>query len=331
MTEVKHSKRSVDIADYQDRPFSLRLAQGEHQMTLNSFDLSVLQTYRDDPRYSFKCTDISGCISVSDNFIESKLMSKGDKVYLQTFGFSYDENFNRAVCVYLIYLSRLSAQHQQIWNGKLLKGNYKPHPDYVRSSRYGLFPEGISVFDAVCEEIFFINEICKLMSRPPLLSFDPKIEGKPDDFSFLIRPTKKELYDFIHTLDKLLSDNINRDFFGNDVSFTREIKRKNGKVLIEQKGTIQILKEWLINYLKVKQDEIIDLITVLKNIRELRQKPAHKIDDNLFDQHYFHNQRELIEDSFVALKSLRHILQKDPRAKGYNIPEYIENCKVWTF
>jgi hypothetical protein len=318
-------------SNFLNRPFSERLAKGESRMTILSFELSVLQIYRDDPRYSFTSTDFSGSISVASEFIGSEQFRKEDEVFLQTFGFSYDENFNRAVCVYLIYLSRLPSEHQQIWNGKLLSGNYRPHPDYVRSSRYGLFPEGISVFDAVCQEIFFINEISLCMSRPPLFKFNPNIDGKPNNFSFLIRPTKKEFNDFIHTLDKLLSDNINLKFFSNDVEYTREIERKDGKIVVEQKGTIQILEDWLNNFLKGKCQTISCIIAKLKKVRGLRQPIAHKIDDNTFNQCFFHEQRALIEECYDALISLRLILQESLSDKAYSTPKRFENFKIWTY
>jgi hypothetical protein len=320
-----------DESNFLNRPFSERLAKGESRMTILSFELSVLQIYRDDPRYSYNSTDFSGNISVASEFIDSEQIRKEDEVFLQTFGFSYDENFNRAVCVYLIYLSRLPAEHQQIWSGKLLSGNYRPHPDYVRSSRYGLFPEGISVFDAVCHEISFINEISLSMSRPHLFKFSPNIEDKPNNFSFLVRPTKKELNDFIHTLDKLLSDNIDRKFFGNDVNHTIEIERKDGKIVVEQKGTIQILEDWLNNFLKEENQTVSSIIAAFKKVRSRRQPIAHKIDENIFNQSFFQEQRAIIKECHDALTSLRLILQKSLTDGAYSIPKRFENLKIWTY
>ena len=94
---------------------------GEPKLSFDSFDLSILEFYRNDPRYYYRTDGISGWISVKDKFYHSDQMPKSDKVILESFGFSYDESMNRAVAVFLIYLSRLSPQHQQIWNAKILE------------------------------------------------------------------------------------------------------------------------------------------------------------------------------------------------------------------
>lgn len=66
---------SVALEDrYRDRPYTLRLAQGAPQLGFYAFDLSVLETYRNDPRYRYVTDDISGRIVVSDEFYESTAM-----------------------------------------------------------------------------------------------------------------------------------------------------------------------------------------------------------------------------------------------------------------
>ncbi len=54
-----HLKVIIDTAKYQDRPFTLRLALGEPQLSFISFDLSVLEFYRNDPRYYYTNNDVS--------------------------------------------------------------------------------------------------------------------------------------------------------------------------------------------------------------------------------------------------------------------------------
>src|SRR5688572_12553489 len=57
----------------------------------------------------------------------------------------------------------------------------------------------------------------------------------------LIRPTLREFNAFVHVLDKFMSENINKNFFGADVSPETERPRKDGKIVVTQKGTIQLL------------------------------------------------------------------------------------------
>ena len=63
--------------------YTLRLAQGAPQLRYYAFDLSVLEAYRNDPRYRYVTDDISGRIVVSDEFYESTVMPGSDKVVLQ--------------------------------------------------------------------------------------------------------------------------------------------------------------------------------------------------------------------------------------------------------
>jgi glutaredoxin 3 len=48
---------------YADRPYTRELALGEAQLDLRSFDLQVLEAYRNDPRYTCPDVDSSICIS----------------------------------------------------------------------------------------------------------------------------------------------------------------------------------------------------------------------------------------------------------------------------
>src|ERR1035437_4194694 len=64
-------------------------------------------------------------------------------------------------------------------------------------------------------------------------------------FTFLIRPTAQEFYNFVHLLDKALSDNINKKFFESDMPVEEDIHRADGKVEVRQIGTIRLLEQWL--------------------------------------------------------------------------------------
>ncbi len=327
---VSHLALMVGPFDYEDKPFTRRLALGEPQLSFESFDLSVLAFYRNDPRYCYTSNDITGKICVSDKYDESEEMPSSDQVLLQSFGFSYDSELNRAVAVFLRYLSGLSPQHQQIWNAKILQGNYKLHPDYFRSSILGEWPEHVSIFNAFIEELHHINEMCKLMRRPPL--FRDELGDKPREFCLLIRPTLKEYNDFVHLLDKAISENINREFFLDDVQFQDDEIRNDGKVVVHQKGTIQILDEWLRLKFRTKDGKPIEeMIKTFKKIRQLRQRPAHIIDDDAFNQKYVEQQRELIIEAYTGIRLIRLIFEKHPNVKGYKISGYLKEGKILTY
>lgn len=135
-----HLKNIVEPAAYQGKPFTLRLALGEPQLSYESFDLRILEFYRNDPRYFYETDDTQGMISVHDKYYESDHMMESDQVLLESFGFSFDSILSRAVAVFLSYLSDLSPEHQQIWNARIVKGDYTLHPAYFMSTM-GEWPE----------------------------------------------------------------------------------------------------------------------------------------------------------------------------------------------
>jgi hypothetical protein len=229
-----HLKSVVKSDEYAGRPYTLCLALGEPQLAFRAFDLSVLEIYRNDPRYLYSNDDVDGLISVRDAYYENGKMMVSDQVLLQSFGFCHDPVFNRGVAVFLRYLYRLSPEHQQIWRAKELKGEYRVHPDYYRMAT-GARPQGMSMFSAFLVELDAINVLSVAMGRPGLFRKVFSMGDRPAEFGFLVRPTLKEFNNFVHLLDKMVSENINRDFFQNEVAYEWEEKRPDGRVVVRQK------------------------------------------------------------------------------------------------
>lgn len=321
----------VNRTQYEGKPFSLMLALGEPQLAFRSFDLSVLEFYRNDPRFVYDCDDVSGRISVTSKFYEKSEMRQSDQVHLQTFGFSYDSNMNRAAAVFLRYLHDLSPEHQQIWKAKLLSDEYRMHPDYWASSM-GHWPEGTSVFEAFIGEMEIINEISQRMGRPPFFKKVFKEDDRPRHFGFLIRPTLKEFNEFAHLLDKMISENIDLDFFQNEVSYYYEQTNPDGTIQRQHKGSLTILNDWLNAKARFPKPELKEkMIGDFKNVRKLRQPQAHAVQQDDFDQQYLHKQRQLISDTFGAMRSLRSLFQCHPKGKEYKVPEWLEGAKICLF
>jgi len=132
-----------------DRPYERELMLGAPQLSFRAFDLSVLEIYRNDPRYSYWTNDLSGRLSISDAHYESEEMKDRDKVLLSSFGYAYSESGDRAAAVYLRYLADLSPEHQQIWRARELGGGYKLHPEFYRMSILGEWPERVPIIDAL--------------------------------------------------------------------------------------------------------------------------------------------------------------------------------------
>lgn len=331
-----HLQKVVDVSQYQGQPYKLCLALGEPQLAYRSFDLSILEFYRNDPRYSYSNDDINGSISVRSEYYESEQMHERDQVLLDTFGFAYDEALNRAVATYLRYLADLSPEHQQIWRTKELSGDYKLHPDYFRNTIIGDWGEKVPIFSAFVNELYIINQMAAAMGRSPLFNKDygEYGENRPQNFTFLVRPTLEEFNNFVLLLDKLLSDNINKSFFQKEVSYETESERSDGKIIVQQKGTLQILDDWVRKYFRTTEWEPWDeSIKVMRDVRRLRQKPAHGINENIFDQAYFKEQRELIIRAYEGVRTLRLLLANHPKVRqaDIKIPKWLVEGEIWTY
>ncbi len=329
-----HLRTLVDVSTYQDRPFMLKLALGEPQLAYYAFDLSVLEIYRNDPRYRYDHDDISGRIGITDAHYRAGTMPERDQILLKTFGFAYNDDLNRAVAVFLRYLADLTPEHQQIWNAKILGTHpeWKLHPDYYRPSILGAFPERISIFEAFTQELRAINEMCSVIGWPPLFRNDFTEDKKPRGFGFLIRLTVREFNDFVLLLDKMISENLSRDFFAGVIPLEHEEERSDGKVVIRQKGTVQLLGEWLHRKFRTPDPKPLDeMIAAFREVRQLRQRPAHAPDEDVFDQAVFQRQRELMIRVYDGVRTLRLLLANHPRAREYKVNDTIREGKIWTY
>lgn len=332
----KHLNHIVNPADYSGEPYKLCLALGEPNLAYRAFDLSILEFYRNDPRYSYQTNDINGSISVRDEYYETHRMEERDQILLQTFGFAYDEDLNRAVATFIRYLADLSPEHQQVWKTKELNRKYQLHPDYYRNNIIGDWGENLPIFSAYINELYIINQMAEAMNRPPFFNKDygKYGEDKPQKFSFLVRPTLEEFNNFVLLLDKLLSDNINKSFFKNEVPYETESERKDGKIAVQPKGTLQILDDWFKKYFQpVDWTAWNEAMKSMREIRKIRQRPAHSIDENVFDQKYFKDQREIIIKGYSSVRTIRLLLSNHPLVKmaDIEIPEWLKEGKIWTF
>ena len=322
-------KKTVDPSDYGSEPYKLRLALGEPKLSYVSFDLTVLEFYRNDPRYRYENDDVRGHI-----YYDDEQLPESDKAFLETYGFAYDEDFNRAVAVFLVYLAELTPEHQQIWKAKELPDNFKLHSDYYRNTILGDWGERVPICQALLKELFIINQMSEAMGRPPLFRNDygEYGEGRPKKFHFLIRPTLEEFNSFVLLFDKMISDNINRNFFMNDIGYENEHERENGKIVVTQKGTLQLLDEWIYKFFRLADWSGWDeAIASLKKVRKLRQQPAHAIKEDVFDQKYFKEQRKLILNAYTGIRTIRLIFANHlkVRVADIDIPDWLQEGKIW--
>lgn len=271
----------------EEAPYTRALKEGEPQLCFRAFDLRALEWYRNDPRFDFIVDDIHGrIIQKAGTRIADRAVVLDGLEFLE-FGFAYDNDKHRAVAAFIRYLHDLPKSIQMEMHKQELTGSYKLHPDFYRTQILGEFPERVSIYDAFLQEKIAINRMSELMGRVPLFRTEFEDMERPAGFGILIRPTKKEFRDFALLLDQLLSDDINIKFFKDDVKLHNILTDEGGNEVKQSVGTIKILDNWLSAKFRTADPEPIkDMFASFRMVRSVRQKPAHKVENNEFDQKY---------------------------------------------
>lgn len=312
-------------------PYTRALKEGAPQLSYRAFDLRALEWYRNDPRFSFDVDDIHGRILQKDGTQIADRAVVLDGLEFFEFGFAYDDDMHRAIAAFIRYLHDLPEALQIEMERHELNGSYRLHPDFFRTQIIGDFPEKMSIYDAFLQEKMQINRFCRQMGKPPLFRSEFDDLKRPNRFGILLRPTKKEFRDFALLLDQLLSDDLNREFFMGDLELNRYLTDEDGNCVTQSKGTIQLLEEWIGKKFQPSDPKPIEeMFANFRAVRKVRQKPAHKLEDDEFDQKYVVDQRELISNAFDAVRTLRMVLENHPAARKDELPEYLREARVWT-
>jgi hypothetical protein len=286
--------------------------------------LRILEFYRNDPRYSYVTDDIHGHISVRSG----NTTDPADDTFLETFGFAFNKDLSaRYVAAFLGYLSRLTPEHQRRWKLDQVDGDIFLHPDYAKSS-VSDWSARESVFNAFCEELRIINDMAMKIRGVPLFRKAYGRRTKPVGFSFLIRPTKKEYEAFVHLLDKMISDNLNKKFFRGQIDLTFREER-DGVVVEQQKNTITLLADWLAKRVKLSDPSLQDaMIKTFKKVRKERSPLAHEVQSDEWNDKYFAKQRELVLEAYGAIRTLRLILAIHPLSKSVEVPDWLHRAEI---
>ncbi|MBX4186777.1 MAG: hypothetical protein KW802_00745 [Candidatus Doudnabacteria bacterium] len=323
----EYLRKTIDWRHYTSSPFTLRLAMGEWQLRPYFFELGILAVYRNDPRYRYNTDDVSGSLYS----IQDELLMPSDQIFLKQFGFGFHKNGVRAVAALLCDLTRLSPEHQQIWKAKMLKDshNFKLHPDY-RKSILGHWPEKSSIFTAFLEEMRVINEMAKKIKGIPVLKEVFTDDSKPENFGFLILPTLREYELFCHTLDRMMADNINEDFFDGEIDVA---DLSEGETLEGLSGKkIRKMEIWINKKIRFSDHEPKDqMFKTFREVRRLRSKPGHALFINKWDLDFYKQQKELFKKAYTAIRVLRLILTNHRAAKTVEVPGWLFKGEIRTF
>lgn len=328
----KYLNKNRDLTEFKNSIYTKQLATGAPHLKPLFFEIEVLDRYFNDPRYDFRFEEYSGRISCKYDENDNPIVREEDQMFLKTFGLGFDENGNRLAVVYLRYLKDLTGEHQIFWKSKERTGDCKMLEEYHQNTIEGNWSFSYSIFSAFLGEQKCINELTELIFLKPLFRKTFENENRPKEFTFFLTPTLKNYNDFIHLLDKMISENINKDFFEGKITLYEFKDIGNGLVEREKKGTLNLLEEWLTSVFTVKEGlTISELLKPLKTIRRIRQHPAHKINENQYDHTLIDKQKEIMNDVYTVFRNLRLIFHEHRKAKSYEIPDWLENSKIKIF
>lgn len=312
--------------NFKAAPFRYDLACGKPSLEHASFDVRALEYYKNDPRFYYRISDSHGSIYVGDE--TNVPAGSKDDILLDRFGFGFKQDKSRIIAVYYWDLLKLDSAQQMHWKSFQIEEETKLHPAYVRTSIMGQFPNTISVYEAIIQEMCFINTLCEELDMLPIFKKLFLEDNRPREFHFLIRPTMKDFHAFVSLFDKMLSENINSKILKKE---NREVRTKNkrGEIIISYKATLTILEEWLgqtYNFRDIEAPK--EIVSSLRKVRKIRQLPAHKISENDHDNDYFRQQVEILTDVFHSLNAIRKILESHPKVKAFELPSWYDEDSI---
>ena len=204
--------------------------------------------------------------------------------------------------------------------------------EYYENTIKGNWVTSHSIFSAFIGEQKCLNDLSKHIFGVNLFNRTFENENRPKEFTFFFTPTLKNYNEFVLLLDKLISENINKDFFNGKIDLYEHIQLGDNLIERKPKGTLSLLQEWILLKYNHPKDEIIkDLFKPLKKVRSDRQSPAHKISEDTFDKKFIDRQKVLINDVYSSLRALRTIFQQHPKARGFEIPDWLDNGDIKTY
>ena len=235
--------------------------------------------------------------------------------------------------VFLCELAALSPEHQQAFRALEVKEPCVMNSDYERAAIWGLWGEYESVYHAFIQEQIEINKLCEQIGKPSLFKQTFGDHDRPTGFNPMLRPTEKEYQEFMHLLDKMLSDNINREFFRNDIPLEDDVERKDGRIEVRPLNTITLLERWFSKRYRTSDGEDVsrEIVASLRAVRKARQPAAHAVQENVYDPTLPGLQDEILGETKQGLTKIRWALTSHPRAKGYAAPEWLDGDKIVFF
>lgn len=329
----KHLKSAVDQAKYTGKPYTRELALGEPQLHVRHFQPGIMVQYRDDPRYYYQFEGNCGTVFVKD---ENADIHKHDEIFLKSFGtgfhIDYDKNHKTSIMCFVYDLSTLSSVQQQQWKLKELpKVEYKIDHAFAQSQIFGSFDFDATMYEAFIAELRIINQMAlKINGKRMFKNGYEKYERAPRNFHRLLIPTRKEYQSFVETLDKLMSDNLNPEFFNDYMLINESVTKADGSIVNQPVPTIKLLENFLRNEMKFSDTDPIDeMAKSFRKVRRIRSKSAHNNLPDEFDYKFSNEQQKIMFQAYSAIRLVRLALTNYPQAKKVNVPEWLYKGNIF--
>src|SRR5260370_31242208 len=130
----------------------------------------------------------------------------------------------------------------------------------------------------------------------------------------------------------MLSGNIDPAFFQGEVPDEERVPRKDGAIEVRKRGTLAMLEDWLRSCWQAKDPSFPESIMgPLREVRKLRQQPAHVVKRDEYKRKFHLDQEELIERVYLAVRTLRLLLANHPRARTAEVPDWLKQGRIKHF
>lgn len=314
--------KDYDFGDrYKDRPYHRRMAEGKGTLELAFFRYDVLESYRNDPRFVFRFGDYGVDIWLNDDLYIDESEPEVDKTAIDHVGFAYDlskfdkddpnSEIRRLVCAFYVDLCKLNSAHQLRWSTYEVEPGPGVAPHHIWwGSQMGRWPDGMGPFERFFFELKTLNDLFANAHGVDLMS----TVDRPDSVGWILRPSQSEFDSFVHQLDKLLSDNLRHKAF-DELGIDR---RNDADELI---GTLNRLDLTLERF-GVSEPARGAALEPLRNVRRLRQKPAHALRENVTNATFVHHQASVLRDVTRSVERLRRFWQTHPANRDWKEPDY---------
>lgn len=304
-------------------PYDKYLALGGPHLQPIFFEMGVLNNYIDDPKYKLQLKDYYGALSYE--ITEDTKLDTGGYYELKTFGLGYDNNGIRVIVTFPRYLRCLSRSQQNHWEAYEKTVPCKIIKSYFDNIHEGSFAFPQSFASGILNEMAYINKLWKTIFEENIFLRDYTIQDLPPYYSFLFRPTTKDLNRFYLILDKLLSDNLNVTHLRNLLLNGSDCLPPFGGSIDKNIGSLVALELWIDNIYTLKDGTKIgkEIVMPLKQVRKKRQPEAHKIvSENILNPEIYKYQDEALITVYDSLYKLRVMLSSHPKAKEVTPPSF---------